>query len=635
MEKTGTFLHVDLTGGTVTPFSIPENLTRLFLGGRGLAAALACRLIPRGCDPLGPENRLVICTGLLTGTPAPSSARTHFCALSPLTGILGSSNAGGFFGADLRACGFAGIVISGASPGPVGLWIDSAGAHLRPADDLWGADALVCRQRIEKKLPGVRLRVLSIGPAGENRSAMACILSGTHSAAGRTGLGAVMGAKHLKAVVVNGAHGKIPSAPDVKKAVADYIKPLSRHEMFKTLGRYGQSGYIGWCSDMGMLSTFNYQQGTFDEAGAICGSRMQDRVVGRRACYRCPVRCKADTVAASGPHRGETGPRPEFESIAALGAKCGQTDMDAVLHLSNLCNRLGLDTISAGSSIAFAMELYQRRIIDERDTGGMALLWGDLQTQELLLRQMAERNGFGAVLADGVRAAADRIGRGSRRFAFHSKGLELCAYDPRGSMSTALGYAVSGRGGDYAAVFASAEYRWDEDTALQRTGDRRGADRFSPGAKAAIVRLCSICSAVVDSLGLCKVVALGISAAFDLESEAALLRALFDREMTAGALWTIGERIVNLERWFNLRHGAEQGDLDTLPHRFFTEPMPEGRARGRRVDLRSMLADYYRQMDWDRQGGPRPEKLKALGLADFLNQPQSFIDSCRIAEVQA
>lgn len=629
MRKNDIVLHIDLSAHSVQSCFISKELTDRFLGGRGLAAVLSYRLIPKGCDPLGPGNILTICTGLLTGTPAPASARTHFCALSPLTGVLGSSNAGGFFGSALRSQCIQGLVITGRSPRPVYLFIDRGTVRILPADRLWGTDTRQCVQQIGQTGPGDALRVLSIGPAGENRSAMACIMIDTHSAAGRTGIGAVMGSKNLKAVAVNGMRHKRPMTGHVRRAVAQYAGPLIRTEPFKAIGKHGQSGYIRWCNEMGMLATRNYQSGTFSHAGSICGSSMQDRVIRRRACDRCPIHCKADIIVPGGFHVGETGSRPEFESIAALGAKCGQKDKDAVMHLSDCCNRLGLDTISAGSAIAFAMELYEKGIITEKDTHGMALRWGDTGVQTALLEQMAHRRGFGALLADGVHRAAKRIGRDSQRFAFHCKGLELCAYDPRGSMSTALGYAVSGRGGDFASVFANAEVRWDEKTALDRIGHRQGANRFSPIAKAALVRRCSICSAVVDALGICKVVALGIPAAFDLKAEAALVRAIHSRHISAEALFTVGERIITLERLFNLRHGNGQGNRDLLPDRFLEEPLEPGSPGNKRLALGAMLAEYYDLMGWDDGGVPWPEQVHAMGLDDIHEKPPSIWEPCR------
>lgn len=622
LKNNGSLLYVDLSSHRIRPRPIDNHLADRFIGGRGLAAALSHNYIPAGCDPLGPGNTLTLCTGLLTGTAAPSSARIHFCGLSPLTGILGSSNAGGFLGADLRSLDVQGVVISGISRGPVYLYIDSQGARLFPADHLWGLDTRQCERRLKAIWKDDKLRVLSIGPAGETCAALACLMIGTHSAAGRTGLGAVMGSKRLKAIVVKGRRCRQTSSAAVKKAVAAYLQPIVTAEMYPILRRYGQSGYVQWCSDMGMLSTQNYQKGVFASAGRICGTALGGRITRRVACYNCPVRCKADVTLAPKGQADDTGPRPEFETIAALGSKCGQPDMDTVLHLSDTCNRLGMDTISAGSSVAFAMELFEAGILTERDTQGMALRWGDGRVQEQLLDQMARRYGFGAVLADGVRAAARRIGKGSERFAMHAKGLELCAYDPRGSMSTALGYAVSERGGDYAYVFANAEYRWDEAAAERNVGHREGADRFSPTAKGRIVRRCSLCSAVIDSLGLCKVAALGIPATFDLVAEARLVSALLGRTVTANALFEAGERIVNLERLFNLRHRRENGPMDTLPDKFLKKFLPDGPAKKSTVQLQVMLSDYYREMGWDAQGRPLAQTLARLDLSDFCQSPR-------------
>lgn len=623
MRAPGLTLVVDLSTGLISTISLSEQFFRTFLGGRGLAAALCYDLIPEGCDPLGPQNVLSICTGLLTGTEAPASGRTHFCALSPQTGILGSSNAGGRFGPALRSLGLQGLVITGRSPRPVYLYVDSYKAELRDAGDLWGLDAWRSDERLKERSEDSKLRVMTIGAAGENRSAMACILIDVHSAAGRTGLGAVMGAKNLKAVAVK-AEDRRPAADPARRAAARaYIEAIRDLEMYRTVGRYGQSGYVEWCNELGMLSTRNYASGRFDRASAICGSNLGERVVQRRSCHRCPIHCKAEVKIAAGRHSGERGPRPEFESIVALGSKCGQGDPDAVLHLSNLCGRLGLDTISAGSVLAFAMELWERGVVGPADTGGLELDWGNAESQAVLLEQIARHRGFGAVLADGVRRAAERIGRGSERFAYHVKGLELCAYDPRGALASALGYAVSGRGGDYAFVFPSAEHRWDEMRAARELGRSQAADPLSPSGKAEMVRRTSLCSAVVDSLGLCKVPALGIPAAFDLKREAKLASALTGRDFSPEDLFRAGERIVNLERLFSLRFWQGEGPFDSLPAKFRTEALPDGRAEGRTADPEPMLAEYYRLMHWTPEGIPEPARLEELGLPTSASTGES------------
>ncbi|HHP7235646.1 MAG TPA: aldehyde ferredoxin oxidoreductase family protein [Desulfobacterales bacterium] len=620
MIETGKILQIDLSSQNVSVWPISDHLISQFWGGRGLAAALSYRLITEGCEPLGPDNVLTLCNGLLTGTPAPAAARIHFCALSPLTGILGSSNAGGFFGPALRSCFIQGLILTGAADRPVYIEVDPGRVQIRSAAHLWGLDTVQCEKQLKDELDDPRLQVLSIGPAGENRCAMSAIMLGTHSAAGRTGMGAVMGAKRLKAIVVRPSRRATAADSRAAKAGADYLKPIRQTELFKALRIYGQSGYIRWCNEMSMLSAHNYQQSEFDAADRICGSNLEGRILRRHGCFGCPVRCKADTRIATGKYAGERGPRPEFETIAALGAKCGQSDIDAVLHLSQLCNRLGLDTISAGTAVAFAMELFEKKILSLTDTQGLSLQWGDAEAQHRLLEQIARRRGFGALLSDGVRKAAQKIGRGSEAFAFHSKGLELCAYDPRASLSTALSYAVSERGGDFASIFPSAEYRWDAERAQNITGDPRTIDRFNPAGKAALVRRCSICSAVIDALGLCKVVALGIPATFDLQAEARLVNAAMDWQCRPEDLLAVGERILCIERLFNWRHwnDPERGPMDTLPRRFVFEALPRGLAKGRRVAaLRRMLDQYYQAMGWDKQGRPQRDRIAALELEAF------------------
>jgi aldehyde:ferredoxin oxidoreductase len=610
-------LKIDLGSKRASRHPIPAEVLARFLGGRGLAAALSYDGIPADCTPSAPGNVLTICTGLLTGSAAPSAARTHLCALSPLTGILGSSNAGGFFGADLRSCGVAGLVITGRSDRPVYLYIDENTVEIRDAAPFWGLETGQSESRLRAAIGDPKLRIMGIGPAGENGSAMACIILDTHNAAGRTGLGAVMGAKRLKAIAVRGGRSTVPASRTQKAAIREFIRDIQNTEMFRKVSRHGQSGYIGWCNEMGMLATRNYATGVFDRAASICGSAMDGRVVKRRSCHRCPIHCKADVRIPGGAHAGETGPRPEFESITALGSKCGQGDMDAVLHLSNLCGQYGLDTISAGAAIAFAMDLFERGIIDSSVTGGIPLVWGDAGAQARLLEQMAFRRDFGAVLTDGVRAAAAAIGRGSERFAHHAKGLELCAYDPRGAMGTALGYAVSERGGDYASVFASAEYRWNAAAARERLGHVAGADRLSPLGKPRMVRRTSICAAAVDAIGICKVPTLGIPATFDLVRECRLVNAFTDLGLSPETLRQIGERIINLERMFSLQFYRESAPFDRLPDTFLDTPLKEGPAKGSRVPLADMLAEYYQEMGWDASGRPTPEKLFELGLTQW------------------
>jgi aldehyde:ferredoxin oxidoreductase len=314
--------------------------------------------------------------------------------------------------------------------------------------------------------------------------------------------------------------------------------------------------------------------------------------------------------------------------VVALGVKCGLSQAAEVLHLTNLCNRVGIDTVSTGASIAFAMDLFERGILTVEDTGGFDLSWGHAESMELLIRQITRGEGVGGVLAKGVRRAARSIGRGSEKYAYHVKGLELTAYDPRTLMGTALGYTVSSRGGDFTQVYASPEYKWSPERAAKELGSAKAVDRFSTEGKGALIRRCMIVSAVVDSLGICKVPALSLIGEFDLKNEAELVQALTGWPVDASELIHAGERILNLEKLFNLRHG-ELRNLDTLPDRFINEPVAEeGPAKGKVVDLRPMVADFYRAMGWDEEGIPGQSKLASLGLDTLSIKKEVKRENC-------
>ena len=604
-------IKIDLGRSRCSSEDIPPRLTDSYLGGRGLGFALLREFLSPGLKPFDPGSPLVFCTGLLAGSSVPASGRLQISALSPATGILGSSNAGGFFAANLAAEGFRALVVTGRAQAPVMLWIEDGRAELRPAGELWGRDTW---QTLEAIGESKRVQAAVIGPAGENRSALAGIMLGRHSAAGRTGLGAVMGSKNLKAVAV-AAKASRPEAPPpaFRKVTEAWLRELRGNELFAKTSQEGQSGYLPWAHEMGILGTRNFQEVSYPEVEAFNSEAMLSHRDKRRGCARCPVNCKADFKIKGGRFDGLSGPRPEFESLCALGPRCGIADLEAVYDLSNRCARLGLDTISAGAGVAFAMDLFEQGIIDLEKTGGLSLEWGDSRAAGVLLEQMALHQGFGAVLSDGVARAAREIGGRALERAYTVKGLELSAYDPRTVMGAALGYAVAGRGADFGSFFSSPEYRWSAQKAEDELGRPEAADRFSGQGKAELIRRCLIVNAVLDSLGVCKVPSLAIMCDFSLKWEAEMLSALFSRRITPEELMRIGERIVNLERLINTGRGVDSSQ-DRLPEYFCRQPAPSGPAQGQRVDLESMQADFYRLMGWDESGQPEAGKLHELGL---------------------
>ena len=610
----GKIAEVDLTSGKITIKDYSAEMAQTCLGGLGFNSWYLYRHAPLG-SALDPESVLIISCGLLTGTAAPASSRIQISSRSPLSGLMGSSNVGGFFGVRMRACGIRSMIIRGRSPRPVYLKVTPDGIAIMDAAGIWGLDTREAENRLKADLKNDKSALMTIGRAGENQVPYACIMLGPDHAAGRTGMGAVMGAKHLKAILVQGPRPKEKMDPATSKLVKEYIQKVkasvSRYRDYST---WGSSGDILELHQMGLLGTQNYRKMQFEGAGEIDGRNLANYVTRKTSCHRCPVHCKAEVQIPKGKYKDFKGGRPEYETVIDLGALCGLSDPEALLYLSNLCNKLGLDSISTGSVIAFAMDLFDRGILSHEDTDGLDLTWGNAEAMEALMIRIAEREGFGDVLARGVRAAAEVIGKGAEKYAYHVKGVEIYGGDPRGMMGTALSYAVSLRGGDFTSVYPVPEFRYSPEKAEQEFGTRDAVDYQATRGKGALVKKCLMVSAVIDSLGICKVPALTIIGDFDLEKEAALTRALTGLDVSAADLFKIGERIVNLQKLINLNLGATAAD-DTLPEKFLTEPIENGPARGQRVrKLKSMVGEFYSSMGWDEQGVPTPQKLAELGI---------------------
>ena len=616
MSMSGQILDIDLTTETWKLSEYPKDLARKYLGGRGFNVHVLYGQLPVNVDPLGPENLLIFSCGLLTGTAAPSSARLHINALSPLTGILGSSNLGGNFGPRLRSNGIQSIILRGKSTQPVYLWIDGDAIEIRNAKSLWGLDTWETEDRLKAKPGGDKISLLAIGPGGENGALFGCIMSDRDHAAGRTGMGTVMGSKNVKAIVVKKQRPKVPSASDGKlnATIQRYLGQIKASPHYAGTSKYGGAGYVKWADDLGILATRNYRENTFEAAERIDGKNLKDNITRRRSCHRCPVHCKADLEFTSGKYKGMQAVRPEFEPMLSLGSKCGLSDLDTLVFLDNLCSRLGIDNISAGNAIAFAMDLFERGIISLEDTGGLDLTWGNGDVMETLIRQMAALKGFGKILAKGVRRASQLIGRGADHYAPHVKGLELAGYHPNNIMGTALGYAVASRGADFNDVFATLEYKWLPDDGTKAPGASKIANLKSIHGKAELVRKSMIIVTVLDSLGLCKVPAICLICAYDLVGESEVAAAITGWPVDASALFISGERIVTLERLFNLKHGASAAD-DRLPDMFFEKDYNAGEEPSKpHTWMEPMIKEFYDVMGWDQQGQPTPEKLADLGI---------------------
>jgi aldehyde:ferredoxin oxidoreductase len=611
MEMYGNILQVDLTTRIHSFSPFPKDALHTFIGGRGFNVAYLFTHLPLKIDPLSPQNILIFSCGLLAGTRAPASARLHINAVSPLTGLIGSSNIGGYAGAWLRSCDIQSLIIQGRAAEPVYICLSKGSVEIREADFLKGRDTFETQETLQKHLKNDKLKILSIGPGGENLARFACIVSGRDHVAGRTGMGAVMGAKNLKAIAI--ARGQSNSrksrTPDAALAVRRYVEKIKASPDFKTFSQYGGAGYVKWADEMGVLATRNYRENRFEDVDKINGRLLKKNTVKSGGCYNCPIQCKA--VLQFKKERGvvENAYRPEFEPMCNLGPKCGLNDLEAIVHLDNLCTRLGLDSTSAATAIAFAMDLFDRKILTLEETGTLDLSWGNKDSMETLIQQMAHANKLGAILSRGVRQAARTIGKGADRYAMHVHGLELTAYHPSHIMGTALGYVVSSRGGDYNNVYASLEYRWSREKAIKEFGTDQSLDIHDISGKGPLLKRAVIVNIVLDCLGICKVPALSLLASFDLEEEAQLAAALIATAISPEILFYAGERIAAMEQLFNLRHAPEKMDV-----KFPQEVMDQENSMLTAENLQYMLKTYYDAMGWDDAGYPKPATLKALGI---------------------
>jgi len=625
MVPEGRILDIDLTAGQWQLRSPEAGLIEAYLGGRGVNIRRLWGQIDPGIEPLGPQNVLVFAAGMLTGTAAPVSSRLHVNALSPLTGLLGSSNIGGEFGMALRSCGIGQLIIRGRSPQPVYIWIDGSSIAIRNAKSLWGCDTRETYDRLQHRHGSRKLQIITIGPGSENGCLFGCIMSGRDHAAGRTGMGTVLGSKNVKAVVVKEQSAKrsLEHPINCREAIKRYIWQIKNSPHFKEFSRFGGAGYVKWADDMGIIATRNYHQNRFEAIDCIDGKQLDKHVSRRHGCRGCPVRCKAELAYGKGKLRGSPMTRPEFEPMLALGAKCGLSDLETLVHLDNLCSRLGIDNISTGTVIAFAMDLYERGLIGTNETGGLALDWGNGEAMEILIRQIAVGEGIGGLLNKGVLRAAQLIGRGAIRYAPHVKGLEMAGYHPDNVMGTALGYTVASRGADYSEIYATLENQWLPDRAAREFGTSEAVDLKSIRGKAELVRRSMVVGAVLDSLGICKVPALSLICAYDLVAEAELATAVTGHHMTVSRLFAAGERILNLERSFNLRHGASAAD-DRLPDMFFEKEYNSGEKPSKPFEwMEPMIQDFYRVMGWDADGRPTAQKLAELGIEANASTTQS------------
>ncbi|MHA1209457.1 MAG: aldehyde ferredoxin oxidoreductase family protein [Candidatus Freyarchaeota archaeon] len=598
MKYKGTILRVNLATGDIKTEPIPDELVRKYIGGRGLSAKILYDELDPKVDPLSPDNKLIFATGPLTGTNAPTGGRYEVSCKSPLTGTITGANSGGQWGAHLRMAGVDVIIFEGKAEKPVYLQITDGEYELKSAEKLWGLDTHKTTDTLQSEL-GKDYRISCIGPAGEKLVRIACVINDKHRAPGRGGVGAVMGSKNLKAIAVKGTQ-KVEVADEeaFKKAREDALKKLKENSVTaEGLPTYGTAVLVNIINENGMFPTRNFQTGVFPEADKISGETMAETILTKRAaCFACPIGCGRVTEVKAGKYKS-AGEGPEYETIWAFGSQCGISDLEAIAKANYLCNELGLDTISMGSTIGCAMELYEKGKVS-KDAAGRELNWGDPDVIVELTEKAGKREGFGDDLAEGSLRLAEKYG--APEISMSVKGQELPAYDPRGAQGQGLQYATTNRGGCHVRGYMISP---------EILGIPEKLDRFSIEGKEVWVKNFQDLTAVIDSSGMC----LFTSFALGAQEYAALLASATGIDWTGDELMVIGDRIWNVERLFNIKAGFTAED-DTLPPRLLKEPMPEGPSKGYVVQLDKMLPKYYEVRGWDANGVPTKEKLEQLGI---------------------
>ncbi len=604
----GRILRVDLSTGKTNVRPLSEEYAKLYIGGIGLGIRLLLDNSAPGTDPFSPENPLILTTGPLSGTMAPTGGNGHaFASKSPLTNGVGEAKSHGFFGTELKRAGYDAVIFEKASEKPVYAWIDDDNVQLMDAKHLWGKSPQETEEAIREDLGDYYIRVAAIGIAGEKRTRVACIMNDGSRAAGRTGMGAVMGFKNLKAIAVRGTNDVKVAKPE---DFIEYVKVM--HERIKgpATAKYRTLGTpmnVLVHNSLGALPTRNFTNAVFEGAEKVSGEYLNERFVAKIVgCSSCAMRCEHIAVVPEGPYKGTTS-RVEYEPLWAFGPHCGVDRLDAIIKAMELCNYYGMDNLSTGNIVGFVMDLYAHHILTKEDTGGIDLSFGNAEAMVELVHKIGKREGLGDILAEGVKRAAEKIGKGAEKYANHIKGLEMTGYDIRGLKTAAIGYAVSFRGADHNRHGAYA-------VDLKGTVDRFKVEK----GRSKIVSDIEDLYTVIDSLIVCKF-SRGIYYK-EYEDLAKYYTLATGLEMTAEELKKTGERINVLGRLFNIREGFTRKD-DHLPCKVMSTPIPDNTvSKGSYVsqkELDFILDDYYAQRGWTKDGVPPIEKLKELALDDL------------------
>ena len=601
----GRFLRVDLTARRIADETIPEPTLRAYIGGSGLGARLLFDKTARDTDPLGPENRLLFLTGPLAGVTIPTSGRHAVIAKSPL-GIWGEADCGGTFGNELKRAGIDGIVFEGQADRPVYLLIADGAASLEDGREVWGRDTFET-QDILRARHGERFEVTCIGPGGEKLAPIAAIMNDGRDGrpAARGGLGAVMGSKRLKAIAVAGTKRPVVVHDDKLRPLVKQMT-LRIKERTAPLRNFGTAGGVLASEAIGDLAIQNWRRGTW-RAGAekLSGEAMAETILtGRYFCKACTIGCGREIEIKEGPYAGVKGAGPEYETLAGLGSMCLVDDLKAVSKANELCNRYGIDTISTGAIIAFAMEAFERGLLRGSDTDGLDLSWGNAETVVSLVEKIGKREGIGDLLANGVRFLAQHLGGDAHTFGVEVKGLELPYHDPRALSSLAAAYATYSRG----ACHRSYSHYLERNT-LPELGFEKALDRHATERKGVAAAVMQDYGGLYNSLKLCQFIMRGVT----VQEVVDCLNHVTGWDMDLAEFMRAGERASNLKRLYNVRLGMSRKD-DTLPPRILNETLPDGGAANYLPNLEAMLDEYYAYRGWTSEGIPTRAKLEALGL---------------------
>ena len=608
---TGKILRINLTTRTSKEEPLPEAVAKDFMGGAGFGIKYLYDEVKPGTDALGPDNKLIFAAGPFTGAGVPCSSRMSVVAKSPLTGAVGLALSGGHFPAEMKYAGWDAIIIEGRAEAPTYIAISNNNVRFRDASHCRGTRTFDCQQIIKDELRDQNVRVCCIGPAGEHLSKIAAMIN-ERRAVGRKGLGAVMGSKNLKAIAVRGTETvRIVSKEKYNKSRSALLKAFKESPvLYPEFAQHGTPMVVEVTGAMGILSAKNWSgTGEFIPKGLSLDSQTT-RKIGKEHCHDCPVGCSQMKMAQTGSYAGVLSEGPDFETIYSFGSNNGIDNIDAVIAADRLADELGLDSVSAGVTIGFAMECFEKGILTLKDTDGIDLRFGNDEAMMKVLRKMAFRDGIGDLLADGSLAAARKIGKGSEKFSIQIKGLELAAYDVRGAKAHGLNYATSFTGADHCRGYAFQEifgvpFPWQ-------------VDRLAIEGKGKLtVWNQDIQAATCDCAPMCKFLLDMAVPTIACQNTADLLEAITGLSFTSVDVMRVGERLTNLAKAFNVREGFTRAD-DTLPERLMTEPLKAGASKGQvisREDLDKMLDEYYRERGWDETTGmPTRSKLVSLGL---------------------